>query len=265
MYCFFFFQRKDPAIHASLHKRVPNNSNEQPKLDLFVDNTKKYAVSDPRQKKITDSLVKFIAENLISLSVVESEPFKDLIGLCEPRYQVPSRKHFTSKLLYEKSVEVKNDLTHQLKMAQDVCVTIDLWSNRQMKSFIGITGHYILDWTLKSVMLACKRFKGKHTADNIAKEFDETMCTPTPALSEVQKYLELSIQDPDSNPLETWRQYEKDLPRIAKLARKYLCLAASSAPVERLFSVAGKVFRPDRCRVSDKVFESLMMIKCGQK
>ena len=89
--------------------------------------------------------------------------------------------------------------------------------------------------------------------------------TPTPALSEVQKYLELSIQDPDSNPLETWRQYEKDLPRIAKLARKYLCLAASSAPVERLFSVAGKVFRPDRCRMSDKVFESLMMIKCGQK
>ena len=89
--------------------------------------------------------------------------------------------------------------------------------------------------------------------------------TPTPALSEVQKYRELSIQDPDSNPLETWRQYEKDLPRIAKLARKYLCLAASSAPVERLFSVAGKVFRPDRCRMSDKVFESLMMIKCGQK
>ena len=88
--------------------------------------------------------------------------------------------------------------------------------------------------------------------------------TPTPALSEVQKNLELSIQDPDSNPLETWRQYEKDLPRIAKLARKYLCLAASSALVERLFSVAGKVFRPDRCRMSDKVFESLMMIKCGQ-
>ena len=136
---FHFSQRKHPAIHASLHKRVP--------------------------------------ENLISLSVVESEPFKDLIGLCEPRYQVPSRKHFTSKLLYEKSVEVKNDLTHHLKMAQDVCVTIDLWSNRQMESFICITGHYILDWTLKSVMLACKGFKGKHTADNIAKEFDETMCT----------------------------------------------------------------------------------------
>ena len=114
---------------------------------------------------------------MISLSVVESEPFKDLIGLCEPRYQVPSRKHFTSKLLYEKSVKVKNDLAHQLKMAQDVCVTIDLWSNKQTKSFIGITGHYILDWTLKSVMLACKRFKGIHTADNIAKEFDETMCT----------------------------------------------------------------------------------------
>ena len=77
--------------------------------------------------------------------------------------------------------------------------------------------------------------------------------------------MELSIEDPDSNPLETWREYEKDLPCIARLARKYLCLTASSALVERPFSVSGKAFKPDRYRMRDKVLESLMMIKCGQK
>ena len=30
-------------------------------------------------------------------------------------------------------------------------------------------------------------------------------------------------------------------------------------------SVSGKVYMPDRGRMSDKVFESLVMIKCGQK
>ena len=56
-----------------------------------------------------------------------------------------------------------------------VCLTVDIWSSRQMRGFLGITGHYIVDWTLKYVMLACKRFRGRHTAENIRIEYDETI------------------------------------------------------------------------------------------
>ena len=37
----------------------------------------------------------------------------------------------------------------------------------------------------------------------------------------------------------------------------------TSGPVERLFSIGGKFFRPERCRLSDSVFEKLMNIKCN--
>ena len=37
------------------------------------------------------------------------------------------------------------------------------------------------------------------------------------------------------------------------------------APVERLFSIAGKIFRPDKCSMKDKTFERLIMIKCNAK
>ena len=42
--------------------------------------------------------------------------------------------------------------------------------------------------------------------------------------------------------------------------------SATSAPVECLFSTAGKVFRPERCSLKDDTFEKLnMMIKCNHQ
>ena len=39
---------------------------------------------------------------------------------------------------------------------------------------------------------------------------------------------------------------------------------AESAPVEQLFSVAGKVFCPERCRLKDTTFQKLMFLKCNK-
>ena len=50
---------------------------------------------------------------------------------------------------------------------------------------------------------------------------------------------------------------------LSKLAAKYLATPATSAPAERLFSVAGTTFWPERCRLSDANFEKLMNIKCN--
>ena len=56
---------------------------------------------------------------------------------------------------------------------------------------------------------------------------------------------------------------EKEFSVLAKLACNYLMIPASSAPVEGLFSVAGKLFRPERSSVSDARFEELMTILCN--
>ncbi|CAG2238821.1 unnamed protein product [Mytilus edulis] len=113
--------------------------------------------------------------DLLPLSIVESEEFKNLMEKADTKYQVPSRKHLSSKLLHEKSVEIKNNLVNTLKRAESVCLTIDLWSSRQMRGFLGITGHFILDWAMKSVMICCKRFKGRHTAESIRSEYEEVV------------------------------------------------------------------------------------------
>ncbi|CAG2252649.1 unnamed protein product [Mytilus edulis] len=67
------------------------------------------------------------------------------------------------------------------------------------------------------------------------------------------------------DPLLYWHSNCQRLPRLAKLAVQYLAIPATSAPVERLFSTAGKTFRPERCRLADGTFEKLMMVKCNGK
>lgn len=78
-------------------------------------------------------------------------------------------------MLHEKSSEIRENVKAVLKKAESVCLTIDLWSSRQMRGFLGITGHFILDWAMKSVMICCKRFKGRHTSENIRQEYEEVI------------------------------------------------------------------------------------------
>ena len=90
-------------------------------------------------------------------------------------YQLPNRKYSSTKPLEEKSTTIKASLKGSLHNAPSVCLTIDLWSNRQMKVFFGIIGHLILDLTVQTVMIACKRFEGRHSAENIRLEYEEAI------------------------------------------------------------------------------------------
>jgi len=67
-------------------------------------------------------------------------------------------------------------------------------------------------------------------------------------------------------PLTYWQDNPSTFPSLAKIAEIVLGISASSAPVKRLFSVAGKVFRPEKiCRLADSTFEKLMFIRCIDK
>ena len=50
-----------------------------------------------------------------------------------------------------------------------------------------------------------------------------------------------SCQEMDTNPLDYWKINYINYPTLAKLANKLLSTPATSAPVECLFSIAGKV------------------------
>lgn len=148
---------------------------EQTDMSTYMYKMKKYSATDPKQAKFLDNLPLFVASSLQSLSVVEDEDLRKMISGIDERIVVPSRKHLSTVLIPNKAESVHNKLTKLLGEVPYLSVTVDIWSNRQMRSFIGITAHFIHDWKLQTAMIACKRFSGRHTADNIIAQYEEVV------------------------------------------------------------------------------------------
>ena len=53
-----------------------------------------------------------------------------------------------------------------------------------------------------------------------------------------------------SNPLLWWKEHQAEFPQLSKLARRVLCIPATSAPSERIFSVAGLTVTKQRNRLT---------------
>ena len=78
-------------------------------------------------------------------------------------FQVPSRKHLTSTLIPQRDSNITSNIMKMLAKTRSVCLTLDLWTNRQTRGYLGVTAHFMNDWTLVSTMLSCHRFTGRHT------------------------------------------------------------------------------------------------------
>ena len=85
--------------------------------------------------------------------------------------------------------------------------------------------------------------------------------------SALEKYLSQPCLKQEEDPLDFWKSHCQEADEFAcitKLVPKYLCIPASSALIERIFTVAGKIFHSKQCHLTDKTSETLMFIKCNQ-
>ena len=66
--------------------------------------------------------------------------------------------------------------------------------------------------------------------------------------------------DATTDPLKWWKKWGSKFPNLAQLARRYLAMPATSAPVERLFSVAGLVATAKRSRLAPSTVSLLVFL-----
>ena len=90
------------------------------------------------------------------------------------------------------------------------------------------------------------RSKGRKLSSWLKEATQVVSTSVTPQTAQQKDYLKQNIVDPETNPLKWWSAHEVDFPVISKLAKKYLCICASSLPSERVFSVSGHIVSKKR-------------------
>ena len=90
-------------------------------------------------------------------------------------------------------------------------------------------------------------------------EFERYMREPEIPLVAERRVLDGSAKK-YTNPLLWWKQREAQYPVMARLARRYLAIPATSVPSESLFSTAGRLVSKLRARLGDRALEGCLII-----
>jgi len=85
------------------------------------------------------------------------------------------------------------------------------------------------------------------------------------AKKEIQQYLTLDATDNPTDPVKWWKRYSVQLPLLSSLARKYLCIPATSVPSERAFSVSGNIITSKRSCLHPENAEMLTFLASNFK
>lgn len=133
----------------------------------------KYVVGHPEQQKITTLLVNnLIVRGSLPLSIVEADWFREFMIAANARYTLPSRSHLTGKLLPQLSEATVARVLSHIAGADQVSLTLDIWTDRRMHAFLAVTGHTYIECECQSLLLTFEAFRGSHTGQNIAEAID---------------------------------------------------------------------------------------------
>nr|XP_046480872.1 E3 SUMO-protein ligase ZBED1-like [Neodiprion pinetum] len=127
-----------------------------------------YAPNGDKSKQITQTIAEMITRDSLPYSMVEGIGFKKLMKTVAPLYNVPCRKTIT-ELIDTKYEEKKTIIKQKLKSIKNICLTIDEWKDMQLRSFLGVTVHFIENYEMQSMSIACEPLHENHTGEYLSE------------------------------------------------------------------------------------------------
>ena len=156
---------------------------------------KKYGSQNPRQKFLSESLIKNVIVNCaLPVSLVDNPHFRQFLEDIDPKYTPPCRQTVTASFLPQHLTEKKAALHDLLQKCNDVALTTDAWTDRRSHAFLGVTVHTFINGSSSSKLLAFRSFPRQHTGQRVADELEAII-----AEYDLQQKLRFIVSDNASN------------------------------------------------------------------
>ncbi len=163
------------TVHLRRHHvnvSISTNRREPVRKQLLLSAAFKQPLSDKSDRAIaiTKALGMFIAKDMQPCSVIECEGFRQLMNVLEPRYNIPSRRHFGTTVIPKLYDETRGEIEKELSDTAHVALTTDGWTSRATESFLTVTAHCITsEWEMRSCVLQTRPIYESHTSEHLSE------------------------------------------------------------------------------------------------
>ncbi|CAF1304557.1 unnamed protein product [Rotaria magnacalcarata] len=161
-------RRKHFSDYERTFKKHDEGLSEEGIIASDGQSTTELSSNKTKQVLINSTITKnLIIKCNLPLNIVENHAFRDFIKECNAKWDPVSSKHIKLNVIPQFKEKVNKIIYETLSSARHVTLTIDGWSDRRCKSFLGITCHFINSkMQPESYLIDFVRLKS-HTAENI--------------------------------------------------------------------------------------------------
>lgn len=158
-----FSIHKDNNDDDSIFEGINSTNDQQASMDFTLMNSK--------QNRVNYSIAKnLIIKCNLPLSLIENSAFREFIKECYSKWQPISTRRLKANIICSINKRIHEKICETLQKIDSLTLTIDTWSDRRGRGFLGITCHFIDDRMIpQAFLIDFIRLKSPHTSVNIQR------------------------------------------------------------------------------------------------
>ena len=112
-------------------------------IDESFAQMKRYDRKSKRWQRLTDAVTYYLAKDMVPFYTVEKPGFKQLVGVFDKQYDLPSSKYFSQTAIPSLYSSIRDKVAEEISKVEYFSATTDLWSSEGTKPYLSYTIHYI--------------------------------------------------------------------------------------------------------------------------